>query len=701
MHPRVFNSFITCLAALAFAVPAGAQEPTTQLPKPDTQEQAGTPKTASKSQDPKPDAVTYQVEVVGAVPRTAASSTTLRSELFSHTYVESPADLLRAVPGLVIAQHAGGGKSDQYLVRGFDADHGTDVALWLDGVPVNMVSHGHGQGYADLHFVIPETIERIDVSKGPYFAEYGNLATAAAIVLRTRERFEHSFIRFQAGSFGTSRLVFGLSPKASDTARTTGFLAGEGVYTRGPFRHPQDFSRFSAMTRWRFRQSENQRLTVAASAYRGRWDDSGQIPARLADAGLLDRFDAIDPSEGGTTSRYQASATIDRRWNATRVVAQGYGVKYDLDLFSNFTFFAVDPEHGDGILQRDDRSVWGGHLQLTTPWSIRDLPTLVTVGSDLRYDRIAVGLLRQQSRTPLATLQDSDVREVNGAFYAQQELFLGSKVRVIGGVRHERFAFDVRDRRTGGPQGTAAPGWTGPKASVIVTPLRNQTFELFGNYGRGLHSNDARAAAGGPRALTLPAAHGAEVGARKTLGQRLELSAALWRLDLDGEFVWAGDEGTTGLSGSTHRHGLDLEARYRIAPGVWGDVDVTMSTGRYRETGDAIARAPRLTLNTGLVVDNRGGWSGQARLRHVGGHPAVEDRSVDAHGFTVVDGHLRRRLGPSWDALLTVENLFDVDFREAQTFFSSRLKNEENPVGDIHFTPGTPRAIRLGLEYRW
>jgi outer membrane receptor protein involved in Fe transport len=638
--------------------------------------------------------VHYTVDVVAALPRTAASSTTLRHERFAHTFVDSPADVLRAVPGLVIAQHAGGGKADQYLIRGFDADHGTDVALFVDGVPVNLVSHAHGQGYADLHFLIPETLDRIDVYKGPYFAEYGNLATAAAVELGTRERLDRSFVRVQGGSFDTGRFSFGLSP-----AHTPGWIAGEAVFTNGPFRHAQNVHRLNVAARWRFTPREGDVLTVGALGHDGRWNASGQIPARLVEAGALDRFGAVDPSEGGRTRRFQGWTSYTTRRGLTSLAAQAYAVGYDLDLYSNFTFFAVDPERGDGILQRDRRAVMGGRIRASRPFVAGGRPIVLTAGADIRRDAINVGLARQVRREVFGTIVDSRVSERNVAVFGQAEIVLGPRARVVTGLRHERFAFGVRDLTAGALVRRASPSWTGPKVSVVVAPIGEGSFELFTNYGRGLHSNDARATVEDGTQVRLPSANGYEVGVRRRLGRRFELSAAYWLLDLDGELRWVGDEGVTELAGATRRHGFEFEGRWQVIPGVWTDLDLTRSTGFYRDTGEAIARAPRLTWSAGLVVADRRGWSAEIGGRHVGDHPAVEDRSRNAAGFTVVDLTVRRRLSARWEATATVDNLLDADVREAQTFFGSRLRNEARPVDDIHFTPGNPRAIRVGFQY--
>jgi outer membrane receptor protein involved in Fe transport len=668
---------LTTIVAAAFATSAAAQ----------------TPQAIAPQQAPEP--VTYRLDVTAVTPRTAASSTTLRQEMFSNLFIESPADILRGVSGLVIAQHAGGGKSDQYLIRGFDADHGTDIQLSVDGVPVNMVSHAHGQGYADLHFVIPETIDRVDVHKGPYYAEFGNLATAGAVQLKTRSRFDRSFVRMQGGSFDTGRFVFGWSP-----SQAPAWVAGEAIFTNGPFRNPQDFSRLNTAAKWRGELAPGHSLTVNGAAYRGRWNASGQVPARLVDGGTLDRFGAVDPSEGGETSRAHALALYAGSVGGTQITAQTYTLGYSLDLFSNFTFFARDERAGDGIQQRDRRNVTGGRVQAVRPHSLGGPRAVLTAGTEWRRDGIDVGLLYQQQRRATNTVVDSHVVERNAGFYVQEEVILGSRVRTILGLRHDRFDTTVTARAPG-PEGAYDAAFTGPKASVIVTPTGAADLQLFASYGRGFHSNDSRAAVSAPTSPILPASSGYEFGVRKLIGTSVEVSGAWWLLDLDSEFTWVGDEGVTEAGGATRRRGVEVEARWRMRNALWAEFDVTASRGGYRQSDEVIARAPRLTMNAALVLTDWNGWSGQARVRHIGDHPAVEDRSVVAEGHSVLDLHARRKLSADWDALFSIENVFDADYREAQTFFPSRLAEETMPVGDIHFTPGNPRAIRVGFEFRF
>jgi outer membrane receptor protein involved in Fe transport len=629
---------------------------------------------------PRLEALAYQVQVTGVAPRTAASSSTFRPEEFAFQIVESPAQALRAVPGLLTAQHAGGGKADQYLLRGFDADHGTDLALYFDGIPVNLVSHAHGQGYADLHFVIPEALETVDVYKGPYFAEFGNLAPAGALQLQLREAFDESFVRLQAGNFNTQRVVAGFSPQLR---RGRGFLAVEGLRTDGPFQNEQNLHRANLITRWTLpvrqgRPGVDEKVSFLFTAYDGKWNGSGQIPLREVQAGRLDRFGSIDPTEGGRSSRFNFGVSHQRLWGNHLWKSQLYGVRYDLNLFSNFTFFDRDEVSGDGILQRDRRWMWGGKSQYGYLHRVRGRPAMATAGFEWRQDHIHGGLFYQAGRRVLGTERHDRIMERDAAFYVQEEVDVTSWMKTILGVRHDRFSF--------------GRSMTGPKASLILTPRAG--LDLFLNYGRGFHSNDARAA-------TLAAADGYELGLRRKLGDRLEVSAAYWWLDLAGELVWVGDEGTTELRGPTRRHGPEVEVKWRLARNLYWDANVSWTRARFRENREHIPRAPAFLVGSGLAWRGPGKLAGNFRMRHVGAHALIEDNSFRAEPLTVADLGLRYQLRGGWALLASVENLFNAAYKDAQSYFPSRLRHEPRAVWDNHFTPGNPFTFRAGVQYQF
>src|SRR6185369_806460 len=283
-------------------------------------------------------------------PYTAASSATVRNQDFTARPLLEPADILKVTPGLMTVQHAGGGKANQYFIRGFDADHGTDLALSVDGVPVNAVSHGHGQGYADLHFIIPEVMDKLEVTKGPYSADQADFATAGSVNLVTRRSFEQSQVKLGYGAFATMRLLGIAAPHLEGPWE--GFAAVELYGSNGPFRLPEDHRRYNAIASATLHTGSSSDLNLQLQSYAAGWNGSGQLPLRAVDAGELDRFGAVDPSEGGLSSRHSAILRYRSSDGAGGLFnAMAYGAWSTLDLFSDFTFFAMDPVHGDEIEQ--------------------------------------------------------------------------------------------------------------------------------------------------------------------------------------------------------------------------------------------------------------------------------------------------------------------------------------------------------------
>jgi len=629
------------------------------------------------------------ITVMAATPRTAASSATFGAERLRLQAASTSGDVLRVIPGMQIAQHGGGGKADQYLIRGFDADHGTDFALFVDGVPVNMVSHAHGQGYADLGHVIPETVGEVEVYKGPYFPEYGNLSTAGTSEIRLRDDFDRSFIEVEGGDFGTRRAFGVWSPDLDGQA---GWVAASASTTDGPFTDPQDFRRLNATARWRIGQESP--LVLHASAYDATWDASGQIPLRAVESGRIGRFDAIDPTEGGSTRRLDASAAWSTELGGTAFRVQGWASRYELDLFSNFTFRLDDPADGDGIVQRDERTLAGGRIRMAWPNGLG----VLSGGVDIRLDDARVMLGEQADRVEGARTVDSDLQERNVAFWAQQEIGLDRWGRLLLGVRHDRFTWDVTDRLGSGPAGLESRSITLPKASLIVTPTGEDDLNVFLNWGRGFHGNDARSVVTDPTGTALAAADGWEVGALRRFGDVLEVSAAWWRLDLEGELVWVGDEGVTELSGPTRREGPELDLTWRVADGLQLEAGGTHSRAEYRNSDDVVARAPRWTWRGAMVWERDRIGSGALSMRGVGDIPLEESGTAFGDGATLVDLTLRRTLLPGVQLGLQVENLFDTDVKEAQTWFASRLPGEASGVDDNHFTPGYPRTISLSVR---
>jgi outer membrane receptor protein involved in Fe transport len=684
---------------------------------------------------------------------TAASSRVVRDRDLAIRPRWTPEDILLVVPGLVLAQHQGGGKADQIFLRGFDADHGTDVAISVDGVPVNLVSHAHGQGYADLHFLIPEVVERVEVVKGPYFAELGDFATAGAVNLVTRKKFDASQVTAAAGSFGTYRI---LGVASAETNALHPWFAAEIYGTQGPFRHHERLERANLFGKATYDLGPSSSVSVLASAYASSWTGSGQIPARLVDVGFLDRFGAVDPTEGGSTHREQLAIALQTKPDASSsFTASVAAVRYGLTLFNDFSFQARNPEQGDEIEQGDDRVMLYGQLKYERQDRVASVPGLLltSMGAQVRHDSIRNSLYKVQQRRRVDACGggpnpciDTDVRQTSIGAYLQQDYRPARWLRLVAGLRSDLFEFNVQPRQPGrgilvGSDQPFPPtvqrSIVSPKFTAVVSPA--PWLDLFANLGSGFHSNDARSAVTTGGSGALPRALGYEVGARaRLLEERLELAAAAWLLDLQSELVWVGDDGVFAPSRATRRIGVDLEVRFQILPWLLADFDATFARPRYRTddgNGTAVALAPRRTITAGLTAKHLSGFFASLRLRHVGPRPATTLTESDAprcapdndasageprcylvaDGYTVLDatvGFATRRFAVQ----LLVENLTDAHFREAQFATVSRVISppdgntvstagapwvpEPHPILDVHYTPGKPiGALVSGTLY--
>lgn len=637
----------------------------------------------------------------------AASSQAIRDIDIQLRPRDSSQDLLSLVPGLVIAQHGGGGKAEQIFLRGFDVDHGTDVAISVDGTPVNMVSHAHGQGYSDLHFLIPEVVERAEVRKGPYEARDGDFATAGAVSFRTRDRLPHGVAAVRGGSFATGQAL-AMVPFGGDASRPGGYLAVAGHTARGPFDIPQAHRRLNLFGKWTAPLSRHAELVASLSGFSARWNQTGQVPERAVADGTIGRFGAIDPSEGGDTERYDVSLGVrSSAAEAAQWEARVYAGRYRFQLFSNFTFFLNDSIDGDGIEQTDDRYLGGFHAKYahTSPLLGRTAQWSMGIGG--RVDRADIALHHQRDRQRLDTWVDDDVSQGHLFTWGQYEIAISERARLQLGLRSDGFRFAVDDRLLGEP--SDLPRGSGTKWRGIVSPKANLAVDLtpstglFVNLGSGFHSNHARdVVLAGRGERVLPRAIGAEVGSRHTR-EGGSVAVAAWALDLESELVYVGDEGITEPSGRTRRLGVDLEARVRLLRWLWADADLTLSRSRLRDEprgADRVALAPTATSAGGLTVRDLGPAGGGLRYRHIGTRAADETASVLARGYTLWEVFGRWRIADV-EFFATLDNLLNVEWNEAQFATTSRLRGEPDGVTELHFTPGSPRRVQLGLEYQF
>ncbi len=660
----------------------------------------------------------YRLTVRERRPTNASSTLTVPASDFELRPLESGGQLLEAVPGVVTAQHTGGGKAEQYFLRGFDADHGTDLLVYFDGVPINLRSHAHGQGFIDLHFVTPELIERIDAWKGPYYAEFGDFATAGTIELVPRASLEESLVQVEGGSFDTLRTLSLLSPRTGPFAPggpAEALVSVEAYHTDGPFRNQEDLWRYSLFARGALELRPGLEISGHLLGYMANWNASGLVPERAID-GQISRFGSFDPTEGGDTRRFQGKFAVEWQPSERRLFrSSAYAVYYDLDLFSNFTFRLGDPVAGDGIIQKDDRLYAGGRSEYREHFD-GPVPGRVRAGLEWRFDDARVRLGPQTRRNIAAFTSDDRVRELSVAPYVELDVAPLPWLRLVGAARFEYFRFDVRNRIGGLDDGNADSFLALPKASVILSPFATgsplesevgglRRLELFANFGQGFHSNDARAVVAGRNDTTLPRATGAEIGARTRLFDRIELALDLFWLGLEDELVFVGDEGTTEASGRTRRLGVEFVTRAELASWLTLRGDVAYTSARFTGGGDPVPQAPRLVAK-GAVAVRHAGFSAELGLRHLGERYATESsRDLRLESYTVLDFGLRYR----WRAFefgFAIENLTDVHWRSSEFFFASCTPAEVGasaacpPAGggpgfdDNHFSPGNRRNFR-------
>ena len=646
--------------------------------------------------------VTSESELFGVA--TSASTGVVAGSEIQDRPLARPGDLAERVPGVVISQHSGEGKANQYYVRGFNIDHGTDLALAVAGMPVNLPTNGHGQGYADLNFVIPELVGSIQYKKGTYFAEEGDFSAAGAIHMNYLNVLDRPIAKVEAGGYGYRRALFALSPRLGGGNL---LAAVELERNDGPWVLSDDFRKTNGVLRYS-RGTAQSGFSLTAMLYDAHWDSTDQVPVRAIESGQISRFGFIDPTDGGRSHRHSLSAAWQRGTARSLTRVEGFASEYGLDLFSNFTYFLSDPGNGDQFEQRDDR--WLTGLRASRLWVLGgpNRPTELTGGLQLRYDDISpVGLYLTKARARLSTTREDVVRQGSASLYVQADTQWTSKVRSVVGMRGDLYHVDV-DSSDPANSGTETASRPSPKVSLALGPWART--ELYANYGWGFHSNDARGATitrdpstGEPaeRVDPLVRARGAEVGARTLAVPGLHVTAALWGLDIDSELLFVGDAGTTEPSRPSQRRGVELTAD--ASPRPWLKLDVSYATSRARFTdddsaGDRIPGAIEGVFAGGVTVHELHRWSGSLRVRWFGERPLVEDDSVRSESSTLVSADLAFQVRPGWSIQASVFNLFDAEVADIDYFYASRLPGEPlEGIDDIHTHPSAPRTFRLSL----
>jgi hypothetical protein len=672
--------------------------------------------TANDPAKPVEDEYTEEVTVRGradelvGVADSASQGATGREQLQNRPLLRA-GELLETVPGVIITQHSGGGKANQYFLRGFNLDHGTDFRVSVGDIQVNMPSHGHGQGYSDLNFLIPELIDTVEWKKGPYYAEEGDFSAAGAVNIDYVRSLPRGLIELSGGSFDWSRALFARSWTAADGDLLLGLDASR---YDGPWRRPDDFRKTNGLLRYS-RGDSGAGFAITAMGYDGRWDATDQIPRRAVASGALDRFGLIDRTVGGESSRYSLAG--ERHWSAgsgglTRLSA--HAMHYELDLFSNFTYFLDDPEHGDQFEQLDERDVFGLRLDHRRAWSWSGHPVEASFGVQGRFDQIENGLFHTAARRRLSTVRSDEIDQLTGGPYADLSLRWSPWLRSRAGLRGEFYRAEVESDLPEN-SGSEEDFLLSPKLSLIFGPWRDS--EVYVNYGWGFHSNDARGATirvdpatGEPvdRVQPLVRAMGGDVGVRTQALPGLQSSITVFVLDIDSELVFVGDAGATDASRPSRRTGVEFANYWQARPWLAFDLDVAFSRGRFRDDapeGDRIPGSIERVIAAGVSIDGLGGWEGGLRLRTFGPRPLIEDDSVRSDDSTLVNARAGYEFGNGSGGLrLTLEvfNLFDDKASDIDYFYTSRLRGEaDEGVDDIHFHPAEKRSVRLLAGWRF
>ncbi len=636
----------------------------------------------------------------------AASQGVISAALLKSRPALRPGEVLEFVPGLIVTQHSGDGKANQYFLRGFNLDHGTDFATSVDGIPVNMPTHAHGQGYTDLNFLLPELVQRIEYRKGPYFAQTGDFGSAGAADIVYVRKLEQSFGQITLGERGYQRGVAGASTDVAPGVTLLGAL--ELMRNDGPWTVPENLKKTNLVLSLAGGTAA-QGWSLRLLGYRAQWDSTDQVPQRLIDAGSYEgrpfgRYDTIDASDGGDTRRTSLAAEWHGEDAGGRTRIAAYAMRYRLDLNSNFTYALERPDDGDQFKQRDSRSVYGFSASRTLSHTLGGLEMRSEAGVQLRHDRIRVGLFDTVARQITATTRDDDVRETLLGAYLQTGVQFTPVLRGVFGVRADQLRTKVDALSLASNSGSASANQLSPKLTLVAGPFAKT--EFFFNAGRGFHSNDARGTTittdpktgdAVDKVPPLVSSRGFEIGARTEALPGLQSSLALWTLKFDSELVYVGDAGATEASTASKRHGVEFNNRWMPVPWFLVDADLAWTHARF-DNGDRIPNAVDRVASVAFTLRELGPWSASLQWRYLGPGALIEDNSQRSLSSLTTNLRLSRKLGANAELTLDVFNLTDRKVNDIQYYYESRLPNEADAVADRHVHPAEPRTARLSLR---
>ncbi|MRW84038.1 TonB-dependent receptor plug domain-containing protein [Pseudoduganella sp. FT26W] len=637
---------------------------------------------------------------LGVADAASAGSVT-QDELAART-VYRPGEMLEAVPGLVVSQHSGEGKANQFYLRGFNLDHGTDLRTTVDGMPVNQRSHAHGQGWTDLNFLIPELAVRLDYKKGPYSAEEGDFASAGTASVVYANRLLQGVASLSAGQNGYGRA---LVADSVETQRGSLLYAIEALHNDGPFTNPDEYKKLNAVLRYSEGYANNG-FNVSLMAYKADWNSTDQIPLRAVQAGQIGRNDAIDDTDGGKAHRYSLSGAWRRTNDDSASKVNAYIIANQLDLWSNFTYFMDDPVHGDQFAQPDKRVTSGVNASHSWHQHTDTGNTETTIGVQLQNDNIFNGLYSTQARRTLSVTRQDHIVESSAGLYVENNTRWNEALRTVAGARVDSYRFDVRSDLAAN-SGKANDHLVSPSLSVIYGPW--QSAEVYANFGSGFHSNDARGSTitvdpktglAADKVQPLVRSRGIEFGARTAWLPGLQTSLSVYRLDFDSELTYAGDAGTTEAGPPSRRYGVEFSNYYK--PLKWLSVDLDLAYARARSRGDLeegsyIPGAIEGTGQLAVTVDDGGPFSGSLKLRYFGPRPLIEDNSVRSNSSMTLNGRLGWKIRKDLRLELEAFNITNRRDSAIDYYYASQLKGEAEPVSDIHFHPIESRSLRATL----
>ncbi len=633
-----------------------------------------------------------------------ASEGMISNQRIRNIPLSRPGEILEQVPGLIVSQHSGDGKANQYYLRGFNLDHGTDFSVWLDGMPLNMPTHAHGQGYIDSNWLLPELIDRLEFKKGAYHAEQGDFSTAGSSHLHYLNTLPQSIAKLTVGNYGFQRLF---NADSQHTSKGELLYAIEAQTYDGAWDNSQNLKKFNGLLRYSTGNDENG-WNITAMAYDANWNATDQIPNRAIDAGTIGRFGAIDATDGGNTRRYSLSAD----WHNAAWQANIYAMHYKLDLFSNFTYFLDDPINGDQFEQADQRNVFGGAVKRSFDANIAGLQSSHQMGLQGRYDVIHnVGLYRTIAQKRLSTTREDAVKQHSVGLWWQGNWQLLPSLRASSGLREDFYRFDV-DSNIAENSGTAHSNIFSPKFGFAWQASNHH--EFYVNWARGFHSNDGRGSTiridpvsgeSAEKVNPLVKAISKELGWRANPLGHWQTTLAIFQLDIDSELLFIGDAGATEASQPSRRIGVEWTNYMPINDWSYIDADFAMTHARFSDSntaGNYIPGAVAKTASVGFSMNHPSGWSAATRTRYFGPRPLIENNSVKSKGSLLTSARIAYQFSPKVNVSLDLFNIFNRKVSDIDYLYTSRLQGEPaEGIEDIHTHPAEPRMARLTLSLNY